>query len=67
MEQLRLTEELVRHLARVSASILEYLEEVENCLMRQHLALASGVDLTFSIIIIVNLHGEWVGTILLDG
>lgn len=66
MEQLRLTEELVRHLARVSASILEYLEEVENCLMRQHLALASGVDLTFSIII-VNLHGEWVGAILLDG
>lgn len=63
MEQLRLTEELVRHLARVSASILEYLEEVENCLMRQHLALASGVDLTFS----VNLHSEWVGAILLDG
>ena len=67
MEQLRLTEELVRHLARVSASILEYLEEVENRLMRQHLALASGVDLTFSIIIIINLHGEWVGAILLDG
>ena len=63
MEQLRLTEELVRHLARVSASILEYLEEVENSLMRQHLALASGVDLTFS----VNLHSEWVGAILLDG
>ena len=67
MEQLRLTEELVRHLARVSASILEYLEEVENRLMRQHLALASGVDLTFSMIIIINLHGEWVGAILLDG
>lgn len=67
MEQLRLTEELVRHLARVSASILEYLEEVENRLMRQHLALASGVDLTFSIIIIINLHGERVGAILLDG
>jgi hypothetical protein len=67
VEQLRLTEELVRHLARVSASILEYLEEVENRLMRQHLALASGVDLTFSIIIIINLHGERVGAILLDG
>ena len=67
MEQLRLTEELVRHLARVSASILQDLEEVENRLMRQHLALASGVDLTFSIIIIINLHGERVGAILLDG
>ena len=30
--------------------------------MRQHLALASGVDLTHS----VNLHGQWVGAIQLD-